>query len=332
MPQSKAKSKSEHALIYVLSGKDEALVVAEARKLLDELIAPEQRVTGLLDVEGPGVSPADVLDELRTLPFLAERRVVLVRKADEFISKDDNRRILERYFDAPCSTGILVLLVRSWPSNTKLARKLKHAGVLISITEPKAYELPRRMIEYAAQAHRMKLDSQAAGLLIDLTGNDLPRLYGEIDKLALFAQGAETITSEHIAGLIGHSRIFGAFEVIDAIITGSPAAALDRLRRMFADDSSSEYTVVGAFAFHLRRMFQAKVLLDKGAPIKQIADSLRIWSNRDGFFTQVSRMSVRQIGRCLKRLGRTDYAIKTGRTTAPVAMEQLVLELAAVAQ
>jgi len=329
MSKSKGKSKGEHALIYVLNGKDESLVGAEARKLLDELIAPEQRLTGLLDVDGPDVSPADVLDELRTLPFLAEKRVVVVRKADDFISRDDNRRILENYFDGPCSTGILVLMVRSWPANTKLARKLKKAGVLISITEPKAHEVPQRLIEYARDAHRMKLDSETAGLLIDLTGNDLTRLYSEIDKLALFAQGAETITSEHIAGLIGHSRIFGAFEVIDAIIAGSSAGAVDRLRRMFADDKSSEYTVVGAFAFHLRRMFQAKVLLDKGAACKEIADSLRIWSNRDRFFAQVRQMSVRQIGECLKRLGRTDYAIKTGRTTAPVAMEQLVLELAA---
>ncbi len=329
MSQSKGKSKGEHALIYVLSGKDESLVGAEARKLLDELIKPEQRVTGLLDVDGPDVSPADVLDELRTLPFLAEKRVVVVRKADEFISKDDNRQILEKYFDGPCSTGILVLMVRSWPSNTKLARKLKDSGVLISIAPLKESELPRRLIEYARDAHRMKLGSDTAGLLIELTGKDLLRLYSEVDKLALFAQGADAVTSEHIEGLIGHSRIFGAFEVIDAIIAGSPGAAVDRLRRMFADDNSSEYTVVGAFAFHLRRMFQAKVLLDKGASPKQIGDSLQVWSNRDGFFAQVRQMSVRQIGRYLKRLGRTDYEIKTGRTTAPVAMEQLVLELAA---
>ena len=328
MPRSKSKSENEHALIYVLNGKDESLVGAEAQKLLDELIEPEQRATGLLDVDGADVSLADVLDELRTLPFLAEKRVVVIRKADDFISRDHNRQVLEKYFDAPCPTGILVLIVRGWRSNTKLARKLKRVGVLISVTQPKRQELPQRLREYSRDAHDMNLNRNAAELLVDVAGDDLPRLYSEIDKLALFAEGAKTITAGHIEQLIGHNRIFGAFEVVDAMVLGNQARAVDRLRRMFADDKSSEYTIVGAFAFHLRRMFQAKALLDRGAGRGRVESALRIWSNRERFFAQIGQLSLAQIGAYLKRLGQTDYAIKTGRTTAPVAMERLVLELA----
>lgn len=329
MAKSNAKQKSDHALIYVVNGKDESLVGAEAQKLLDALIEPEQRVTGLLDVDGPEVSLADVLDELRTLPFLADKRVVVIRKADDFISRDQYRELLEKYFDAPCPTGILVLIVRSWRSNTRLARKLKSVGVLISITPPKRRELPQRLREYTRDAHGMTLSRDASELLVDMGGDDLTRLYSEVDKLALFADGSKSITAGHIEQLIGHNRMFGAFEVIDAILAGDPAVAADRLRRMFADDKSTEYTVVGAFAFHLRRMFQAKVLLDKGTGRARIESALRIWSNKDRFFSQIGQMPLTQIGGYLKRLGQTDYAIKTGRTTAPVAMEQLVLELAA---
>ncbi len=328
MPRSKSKSENDRALIYVLNGKDESLVGAQVQRLLDELIEPEQRVTGLLDVDGPDVSLADVLDELRTLPFLAEKRVVVIRKADDFISRDHNRQLLEKYFDAPCPTGILVLVVRSWRSNTKLARKLKRVGVLISVTQPKRQELPQRLREYSRDAHDMNLNRNAAELLVDLAGDDLTRLYSEIDKLSLFAEGAKSITPEHIEQLIGHNRMFGAFEVIDAILTGDPARAADRLRRMFADDKSTEYTVVGAFAFHLRRMFQAKALLDKGTGRARIESALRIWSHKDRFFAQIRQMPLQRIGEYLKRLGQTDHAIKTGRTKAPVAMEQLVLELA----
>lgn len=329
MPRSKSKSENDRALIYVLNSKDESLVGAEAQRLLDELIEPEQRVTGLLDVDGRNVSLADVLDELRTLPFLAERRVVVVREADDFISRDQNRQLLEKYFDAPCPTGILVLIVRSWRSNTRLAQKLKKVGRLLSVAQPKRQELPQRLREYARESHDMNLNRDAAELLVELAGDDLTRLYSEIDKLSLFAEGAKTITPEHIEQLAGHNRIFGAFEVIDAILTGDAAGAADRLRRMFAEDKSTEYTVVGAFAFHLRRMFQAKALLDKGTGRAKIESVLRIWSNKERFFAQIRQMSLAQIGGYLKRLGQTDYAIKTGRTTAPVAMEQLVLELAA---
>ena len=329
MPQSKTQSNDKRELIYVLNGKDDSLVGAEAQALLDKLIEPSQRVTGLLDVNGREVSLPEVLDELRTLPFLADKRVVIVRNADDFISRDRNRQLLEKYFDAPCSTGILILVVRSWRSNTKLARKLGKVGRLVSVSAPKARELPQRLVEYARDAHATGLNRVAAELLIDLVGNDLPRLYSEIDKLTLYAEGEKTITGEHIESLIGHNRIFGAFEVIDAVVAGRAAQAVDRLRRMFADDKSAEYTVVGAFAFHLRRMFGAKVLLEKGVRPAQITNTMRIWSNKDRFFTQIRKMPLSQIGEFLKHLGQTDHAIKTGREKTPVAMEQFVLELIA---
>ncbi|GAI96628.1 unnamed protein product, partial [marine sediment metagenome] len=192
----------------------------------------------------------------------------------------------------------------------------------------KGRELARRLAQYASEAYGKTLRRDAGELLVELTGDELPRLYSEIDKLALYAEGEKTITTAHIESLIGHNRIFGAFEVIDAVIAGNLAQAVDRLRRMFADDRSTEYTVVGAFAFHLRRMFGAKVLLDKGVRPADVAGRLRIWSNKDRFFAQVRQMSLRQLGEYLRRLGETDYAIKTGQAKAPVAMEQLVLRLA----
>jgi DNA polymerase-3 subunit delta len=327
MGHSKAKSDNKNALIYVLKGQDDSLVGARLQMLLDELIEPAQRVTALLDINGPGASLPDVLDELRTLPFLADKRVVVVRNADDFIS--DNRELLEKYFDAPCPTGILILIVSDWRSNTKLARKLPEVGRLITVTQPKAPELVQRLVEYAREAHDKRLSSQTARILIDLTGDELPRLYSEIDKLTLYVEREKTITPAHIESLIGYNRIFGAFEVIDAISAGSAAQAVDRLRRMFAEDSSAEYTVVGAFAYHLRRMFNAKLQLEKGDHPDKIAGRLQIWSNKERFFAQLREMSLRQIGDYLRRLGQTDYEIKTGRTKTPVAMEQFVLELVA---
>lgn len=283
-------------------------------------------MTGLLDAEAASVSASEVLDELRTAPFLTDKRVVLIRRADEFIS--NNRELLEKYLEHPCPTGRLVLTVKSWDARTRLAKALPSVGQLISVTAPKPWELPQRLMQYAAEAHDKKLGRDAAEFLIELSGNELTRLYSEIDKLALFVGSEKFITPKHIESLTGHNRSFSAFAVIDAIIAGSAAQAIERLRGMFESDKSTEYTVVGAFAFHFRRMFNAKVLLEKGYAAGEVIKRLGIRGNQDGFFTQVRQMSLRQIGKCLQQLAETDYAIKTGRTKAPVAMEQLVLEFA----
>ena len=312
-------------LIYVIAGKEDSLVNARCRELLDELLEPEQRATGLFDAEAASVSVSEVLDELRTVPFLTDKRIVLIKSADKFIS--ENRPFLEKYFDKPCPTGQLIFTVRTWEARTNLAKKLSNVGKLIKVTQPKRSELPQRLIKYANDAYDKKLSRNAAELLIELTGDELPRLYSEVDKLALLADAEKVITPKHIESLIGHNRLFNAFAVIDAVIAGDPGRAVERLRGMFAQDKSTEFTVVGAFAYHFRRMFNAKVLLKKGVRQKEITDKFRIWSHKDRFFAQLRQMSLKQIGEYLQQLAETDYAIKTGRTKAKVAMEQLVLQL-----
>jgi len=326
MVKSKDEPKKKHEPIYVIAGKEKSLVDAECEKLLGNELSPQQRATGLFNADPAEVSATEVLDELRTLPFLTERRVVLVKGADEFVS--ENRELLEKYFDNPCPTGILILTVSNWSPQTRLAKKLPSVGKLLSVAQPRRGQLPQRLMQYARDAHEKTISEAAAELLVELSGDELVRLYSEVDKLALFAHSEKSITEQHIELLIGHNRIFGVFAVIDAVIAGDITQAIYRLRTMFAEDKSAEYTVVGAFAFHFRRMFSAKVLLENGVGSAEIASRLRIWGDRDSFFAQLRKVSLKQIGSILQQLAATDYAIKTGRAKAEVAAEQLVLRLA----
>jgi DNA polymerase-3 subunit delta len=312
-------------LIYVIAGKEDSLVNDHCSKLLDKLLEPSQRTTGLFDADAATVMVSEILDELRTSPFLTDKRVVLIKGADKFIS--ENRQVFEKYFDNPCPTGRLIFTVKTWDARTKLAKKLAKAGKLINAIQPKGRELSQRLITYASDAHDKRLGRDAAWLLIELAGDELPQLYSEIDKLALFADTEKAITTSHIGTLVGHNRLFNAFTVIDAVIAGNIGIAIERLRAMFAQDKSAEFTVVGAFAYHFRRMFNAKVLLDKGVRTDEIAKRFNIWSGKDKFFTQLRKKSLKQIGRYLQELATVDYTIKTGRTKAPVAMEQFVLQL-----
>jgi len=327
MSKDTLRTKTKAELIYVIAGKEQSLVSAECDKLLERLIEPQQRAVALFSADPKQVAVADVMDELRTLPFLAERRVVVVKDADKFIS--ENRQLLESYFDNPCPTGVLILTVSSWPAGTRLAKKLQKVGKLISIAQPRPWQLPDRLIKYAFDAHNKELPHDAAELLVELIGDELGRLYSEVDKLTLFAGEEKTITPQHVEQLIGHNRIFGAFAVIDACLAGDSTQAVDRLRNMFAEDRTAEYTVVGAFAFHFRRLFNAKVLFEKGAGPSEVATKLRIWGNKEGFFAQLRQMSLQQIGDTLQQLAQIDYAIKTGQSKAQVEIEKLALRLTA---
>jgi len=205
-----AKSKLKEYPIYVIVGKDDSLLNAQCEKLLNQLLPPSQRAIAFFQPEPDQVSASQVLDELRTIPFLTEKRVVVLKGADKFISK--NRQLLEKYFDNPCPTAILILTVNDWPSQTKLAKKLTKIGKLIRVTQPKPWQLPTHLTNYAQSVHNKKLTKDAAELLIEFVGDNLSSLYSEIDKLALFANSEKTLTVQHIESLIGHNRLFNALQ------------------------------------------------------------------------------------------------------------------------
>ncbi len=122
--------------------------------------------------------------------------------------------------------------------------------------------------------------------------------------------------------------MFNCFEAIEAAVSGKKDVAISRLRTMFAEDRSAEYTAVGAFAFYFRRMFVGKSLLEKGVSTGEIAGRLHIWRGREAeFFGQLRKMSLKQIGDILGRLTEIDYGVKTGRTRIETAAEQLILGL-----
>ena len=313
--------------VYVICGKDKYLVSGQCESLVDKLLSPQERTVALYQPETDKAQITDVLDELRTLPFLAKRRVVVIKDADKFIS--ENRGALEKYFEDPCKKGVLILVVNTWNKGTKLAKKLPSVGKLIGVNEIKPAQLSMYAVTYAREQCGKSLPRAAAELLVELVGDDAGRICREIDKLAIYVGRGNSINTNDVEKLTGHNRMFNAFAVIDAITTGNAAEAVERLRNMFVTDKSAEYTVIGAFAFHFRRMFNAKILLEKGLSQRHISGKLRIWGNEEAFFGQIKRVSLRQIGSMLAELGHIDNAVKTGRRNVRSAMEQTVLKMKA---
>ena len=84
MASKSKKSQSDYGCINVISGKDGFLVSTEVEKALASLLSEEERAMSLYQPRADNTEIAEVLDELRTLPFLAKKRVVLLKDADGF--------------------------------------------------------------------------------------------------------------------------------------------------------------------------------------------------------------------------------------------------------
>lgn len=307
----------------MIYGEDPFLVSKEAEKLLDSLLDVELRAMALYEPKAESAQIADVLDELRTLPFLAPKRVVLIKGAEPFVKA--NAAHLENYLDDPSPSGILILTVTAWDKRLRLHKKLQSCGNLIELKKMYSNQMPAYVTAYAQETYGIRLDSQCSRLLVELVGDDPGRLCREMDKLAVFVAPKKTVGFQDIEQAVGKNRMFDAFGVIDSINAGQMAPALDRLRNMFQADKSSEYTVVGAFGYHFRRLFRVKALIEKGTPPQQAATKSGVFGfHQKAFLQQVSQMTLPQLAGIMIELGEIDFGIKTGQTTASVAMERLI--------
>lgn len=262
--------------------------------------------------EGPEATLAGVLDELRTLPFLAERRVVIVQDADAFIGP--HRDALEKYVEKPCPTGVLVLLADEERSITKLYKAIAAHGGLVACARLAQSDLVRWIRDRAKDTHGKTIDYETSSLLADLIGDDLDKLDNELAKLATYL-GAErkTITPQDIDELVANQRLHEAFELTNALSAKDAPTALARWADMLAKDSDASYRSIGLLAWQFRQLLRARALRAHGLSRDDVLSRLRVpYGLRDRFAEQVNRFPERRLRWLLGELVRLDLAAKTG--------------------
>jgi DNA polymerase III subunit delta len=277
---------------------------------------------------GDKTSLANVLDEARTLPFLAPRRVVVVEDADPFVSA--HRQDLERYADHTSATGVLVLSVKTWPMTTKLAKRVEVVGLSIECTTPSESTLSSWLIALA-RARGVKLEQSAAQLMVELVGPEPGLLSSEVEKLSVYVGDQKVIRDEDVARMVGAGRVQEIWKILDAATTGQGGRALVDLDRLIA---SGEHPVglLAAMTFSLRKIHYAGMLRRAR---RNLADACR----EAGLFKfamvekQHAHLGPTRVSRLPEMLLKADLDLK-GSSQLPdrVVLERLIVQLASPRQ
>ena len=280
-------------------------------------------------VAGRQAEPREVFDALGTVAlFGGNQRLVEIDDADDFVTR--SRAALEDYVARPHSSGVLLLDVKSWPSNTRLYKRLADTGLVIDCTRPTDARILKWLGERAQKQHAAVLDPVAAEVLIESVEPDLGLLDGELAKLALLAGPGETISLELVHSAVGGWRTQSTWNLIDTATEGNARAALEQLHRLLAA-GENPIALLGQIASTLRR-FAATTSLVEEAERTGRRVSLAVALEQAGFRKFVIGKAERQ----LKQLGRqrgarlsrwlldADLALK-GASSAP-ARARLVLE------
>lgn len=317
--------------IFVIFGDEEFQKVQTIEQTLDRLLPPEiDRGMALCeydgakaeDAGGPGL--AAVLADLRTLPFLSDRRVVLIRDADKFISA--HREKLEDYCRAPSAVGTLILECRTFLKTTRLAKAIPASG-LLECRKLRGDALIAFAVEQARKTGK-QLDPATAALLVERIGNDQGMVANEIEKLALYIAERPRITAEDIATLVGLTREELIFATVDAAAQGRAAEALTRWRQMLALDKDVIYPALGGIAWKLRSLLSAHQQKTAGGNLYAIANKTGFYNRQDDLAKILSRLSESRIARAVAQIALLDQQVKTGLRSIESGVEAVLVGLA----
>jgi len=322
--------------IIAIYGDEEYQKTRALDRSLAVLLPPEvDRGMALCDYDATrpedqgGASLATVMDDLGTLPFLSDRRVVMIREADKFITA--HREKLERYLKSPAPTGTLILICRSFPKTTKLYKAATAAGG--QVVECKKLT-GRYLIDFVAGEARSRgkrMDPPVAARLVDLIGQEQGLLVGEVEKLCLYAYDRDMITVDDISDLVGLTREEKIFAVMDAAAAGRLPQALQLWHQVCATDPAAVYKALGGVAYKLRAWLAAHQMRADGVPIQSIAPKLMMWRRERELEGLLRRLTPTRLKRILATIAQLDSQAKVGNRSIDTGIEAVLIAVAAPA-
>jgi DNA polymerase III subunit delta len=330
-------SQSEkHALgpVCALFG-DEAFLKREMLKTIRGGVLGGGDEFSLTTLSGDDSQLRDVLDALATVTlFGGGRRLVIVEEADAFVS--EHRAELETYLERPAKESVLVLEVKTWPANTRLAKAVAASGLAIECKSPTESQIKRWLAARATAEYGVALDAAAADLLVEMLPPELGILEQELAKLSLIAGNGGIVDANVVRDNVGGWRTRTTWDLVDAIADGRAAEALSQLHRLIAAGEKPQ-GLLPQMAHSLRQLAAATRLIETAEQHK-IRLTLRAALEQAGvppFKLATAERQLRQLGRERARqltgwLLAADLAMKgynSADARARLELERLIVRL-----
>ncbi|MFQ5895416.1 MAG: DNA polymerase III subunit delta [Nitrospinota bacterium] len=304
--------------LYLLLG-PEVLLAEEFLAALEGLLlsgAPPEFNRESFDGESSDLPT--VLASARQLPFLALRRLVVVRRAEAL--GDEGVEALEAYAERPPATSCLVFLAGRADGRRRLFRVLQSRARTVALEPPRGQELIAWLVR-RAEGLGCHLEEGAAPLLLELVGPPLGRLAAELEKLALYGGPEGSIGPSAVEALVGESRPEELFALRGHLAGGDWEGALRSLRKLLEGGVRPE-VVVGYLRGALRRWLVARALLRKRMGERARMEALGLRSPRAAreVEAQARVLPGALLRSMMGELRKVDLQLKLGASSDPARL------------
>ena len=325
-PDEFAKALEKGAIdpLYYLYGDESFLVERAVKRLLERVVDPGFRDFNLTVLYGNECKGGEIVENAQTLPMFAERRVVLVKRAQDIPAAA--QEILTGYVQDPSPSTCLILQGEKIDQRKKLSVELKKHGTLVEFKRPYENQLSPFVREEAAQ-HGKRIEPAAAEFLVYLTGTNLQELSMQLDKVATYVGDRPTITLADVKAVVSDTRVDSVFELADALGRKNLERALRNLNTILRD-GEEPIRLLGMISRHFRQLWKVRELIERKTPQQEVGRQVGINPYfLTGIMEQARNFSREELRNVFGLLLETDLALKSGGGKPALLMERVVLQV-----
>lgn len=304
--------------VYLLTG-DETFLLRSYKKRLKSAIIGDDDINYSY-YEGKDTDVNSIIDTAQTLPFFAERKLIIVENSGW--CKSGGAEMAE-YLSQPCDSTYFLFVETDVDKRNKLYKKISETGYICELNHPKADEMVNWAAGMLMQAGK-KITRSDIEMFLEATGNDMELVRNELDKLIAYSGDKDHISREDIEAVTTVTLTNKVYDMCRAITQKKHAEAL-RLYEDLLALRESPMSIMYKISRQFKQLLDVKDLIDAGYRQDSVMSRLHIPSFVASKLIQQARgydrnALISYIDRCLE----LEEAFKTGDMPERLAVELLI--------
>lgn len=304
--------------VYLLFG-EETFLKNSYKNRLKEAIAGDDTMN-VARFEGKGLDLDELIRLADTMPFFAERRLILVEDSGFF--KTASERLLEYLPQLP-ETTCLIFSESEVDKRGKLYKKVKAMGHAAEMTRQSSEQLAKWAGAILAKEGK-KITVRTMEYLLSKTGDDMEHIRMELEKLISYTYGREVITETDVDAVGTVQVTSKIFDMVAAIVNRNPGKAMDLYEDLLTL-KEPPMRILFLIARQFNQLLQVRELMAKGMDRSAIASRMKLQPFVVGkMMPQAKQFSREQILSYVNLCVDAEEAVKSGRMQDRLAVELLI--------
>ena len=318
---------SQHSIPSVLlfEGDEEYMKQRSLQALRQSLLPEGLEELNETVLESPETDQLIAASE--TLPFMAERRLVVVRDHPALTGRAEADDRLAEYLPAVPSSTVLVFYCTKKPDGRKkIYTAIKKLNGIVSFAPLKDRELTTFVTDAFHELGK-ECDERTADYLIFTCGSDANMLLGEISKIASYAGDAPAIRPDDVRSLATPSTECTIFQMVDAVVTRQQSRAFLLMRNQLLAGTDRLY-MLSMLLRQFRLLQHIRIMQYEKRSRDEIRSALGVPPFAVEQYTRQAAMYTNaQAKKAVRICFDAEYAVKSGRMNQEGSLEAVLLKL-----